>query len=121
MCSLDSMEVRSGANCPLQSNKKSSVEPTIGPIVEPSRIRRQKFCPNCGRYQEVLLDALPGTKEGEFYFSRASYDGAWIVRTVDEFGRGPRYGSKLTISQNLYRLMRQNRVSGFTVQPAHLI
>lgn len=97
------------------------VEPTIGPIVEPSRIQRLKPCTNCGRYQEVLLDALPGTKESEFYFPRASYDGAWIMKTADEFGRGPRYGPKLIIDQDLYRLMRRNRVSGFMVQPAHLI
>ena len=97
------------------------VEPTIGSIVEPTRIQRLRFCANCGQYQEVLLDALPGTKESEFCFPRASYARDQIMKTVDEFGRGPRYEPKLIISQDMYRLMRRNRISGFVVQPVHLV
>jgi hypothetical protein len=96
------------------------VEPTIGPAIEPSRVRRQGLCAKCGKYRSVLLP-LPGTLEAELYFSRSSYSGESIMRTVDEFGSGPRYGQLLIVNQALYRVLRANRVSGFVVHPAHLV
>lgn len=115
------VEAVSTQHSPTKSYYQLFVKPTMGPLVEPSRIQYLKFCTNCGQYQEVLLDALTGTKESEFYFPKASYGGAEIMKTTDEFGRGPRYGPQLIISQDLYRLMRRNRVSGFAVQPVHLV
>jgi hypothetical protein len=96
------------------------VEPTIGPAIEPSRVQRQGLCAKCGKYRSVLLP-LPGTLQAELYFSRSSYLGASIMRTVDEFGSGPRYGQLLIVNQAMYRLLRANHVSGFVVHPAHLV
>lgn len=93
----------------------------IGPLVEPTRILRYNRCNACGYYEQVLFDALPGAKESEFYFSRSSYGGGAIMATSDEFGRGLRYHSEVIISQEVYRLFKENNITGFWVQPAHLV
>ena len=97
------------------------VEPQIGPLVEPSPVERLDRCEVCGRYRQVLLGASGRTRESEFYFPRSSYAGDCIMRTTDPFGRLPRFGSKLIINQRMYRLLRENRITGYWVQPAHLV
>lgn len=97
------------------------VEPQIGPLVEPSRVQRLDRCEACKQHKQVLLDAWPGTKESEFYFPKSTYSGEWIMKTMDRFGRLPNFSSKLIISQQLYRLLKDHHVTGFWVQPAHLI
>jgi hypothetical protein len=98
-----------------------SVEPQIGTLTEPTRIQRMDLCPTCGQYKQVLFDALPGTKESEFYFRRSGYAGQTVLRTTDCFGRVPNFACKLVISQRFYRLLKQYEVTGFWVQPAHLV
>lgn len=97
------------------------VAATIGPLVEPTRIERLHLCNGCTAYQQVLLGAIPGSKESELYFSRNSYSGQWIMQTSEHFGRVPEFHSRLLINQDLYRLLKDSNVTGFWVQPAHLI
>lgn len=97
------------------------VESQIGPLIEPTRVQRLGRCDACGAYGQVLLDALPGTEGSEFYFHRSSYRGAWLMRTADQFGRTPDFGSELIINQRLYRLWKEHNITGFWVQPAHLV
>lgn len=97
------------------------IEPEIGPLIEPSPIERLDLCETCGQYKQVFLTALPGEKGSEFYFPRSSYTGEWLMRTTDQFGRVPNLSSELIISQKLYRLLKEHHVTGFWVQPAHLI
>ena len=97
------------------------VESQIGPLVPPSRIQRLEQCETCGQYKQVLLDAWPGSKESEFYFLRSDYRGDQIVRTSDQFGRVPNYASKFLISRYLYCLLKEHDITGFWVQPAHLV
>jgi len=97
------------------------VEPQIGALVGPSPIRRLDPCETCGQYKQVLLGVLAGTRESEFYFSKSSYVGDWIMKTTDRFGRVPNFSSKIVISQQLYRLLKEHNITGFWVQPAHLV
>jgi len=97
------------------------VEQQIGPLVEPTHIQRLDRCDVCNQYKQVLLDAWPRSKEGEFYFRRSSYTGQWIMKTSDRFGRIPNFASKFVINQRLYRIWKEHNVTGFWVQPVHLI
>jgi hypothetical protein len=93
----------------------------IGPLVEPTPIEKSDLCTSCKKYRQVLLGAIPGTKESELHFSRSSYSNQWIMQTSERFGRVSEFHSKLVINQKLYRLLKDNNVTGFSVQPAHLI
>lgn len=92
----------------------------IGPLVEPTLLEQRDYCTSCRQYREVLY-ALPGSMESEFYFRRDSYKGAWIMSTTDVFGRSPHYASELIINQQFYHLLKRNNITGFWVQPVHLI
>jgi hypothetical protein len=108
-------------NFRLQRYYQLQTESTIKLLVPPSRIERLDSCEVCGQYKQVLMMSLPGTKDSEFYFARNSYGGDWIMSTSERFGRTPNFHAQLVISQNFYRLLKTSGITGFWVQPAHLI
>lgn len=96
------------------------VEAEIAPFVEPSRVQRLSLCTGCGQYTQVLLGVYPGRVGSEFYMPRRSYHGSWIART-EPLGRVPQMHSRIVINQTMYQLLKRNRITGFKVQPAHLV
>jgi hypothetical protein len=97
------------------------VEAGIGRVLPPSRVQLGALCPECGQHKEALLDAMPGSRGSELYFARSALPLAWIMRTAEDFGRGPMHSPELIIKQEFYRLLRDGRVTGFWVEPAHLV
>lgn len=98
----------------------------IGPMVPPTRLVYEKLCPECGRHRKVLIETPTPylvSPDSEPYFERHSYAGQDIMLSTTRLKaiRSP-IGKRLIIaSQRMYGLLRENGVTGFWAQPAHLV
>ena len=97
------------------------IEPEIGPLLERGTVDRRQPCVQCGEYREVHRSISSDDKDRESYYGRSSYSGAWIMRSTDRFGVVPKLTSDTIISQRLYRLLQEHDITGFWVQPVHLV
>lgn len=110
----------------------------IEPLLAPRPVWTQR-CPGCGRKSDAQDKGIeqpdPWTEishhwhQGpwaELHFPRSSYERWDLMRTAETFG-GPLSPAepapaspRQLISQRLYRLLRQHKISGYWVHPAHL-
>lgn len=113
------------------------VHNVLAPLLAP-RYQWTKACPSCGRGSDAQGNSAdkpdPWTEIqrwgpgpwSEMHFPRAAYGGWDLMRTAETFGRPvlpsdprPEF-HMLLISQRLHELLRQHKMSGFWVRPAHL-
>lgn len=113
------------------------VHNVLGPLLAPRHVWTRR-CPSCGRESDAQDKGIeqpdPWTKIyrwnpgpwSEMHFARTSYRGWDLMRTDVMFGAplspsqpAPQFPD-LLISQRLYRLLRQHKITGYEVQPAHL-
>lgn len=97
------------------------IEPEIGPLLDRGKVVRERPCAQCGEFREVHRSMSRDDKDRESYYGHSSYSGAWIMRSTDRFGVVPKLTSDIIISQRLYRLLQEHDITGFWVQPVHLV
>jgi hypothetical protein len=85
----------------------------IGNVIEPSIIKRQGFCSECGFYDEYICQTIVN-------FDRSTWEGLDICYTKDWFGGPPRF-KRLIISNKLYKILEQNKIKNVYFHPAYFI
>jgi hypothetical protein len=97
----------------------------IGPMIPPTSVIYEEQCSECKRYGRVFIETPASylvSNHSEPHFERRKYQGRPIMMTCQKLRSAKsRVGHSLVIiNQLLYRLFKENNVSGFWVQPAHL-
>jgi len=88
----------------------------IGEVVEPSIVdRTEKKCSQCGFYKKFLCQT-------PLYFKRETWKQDDICYTLNWFGSPPyAQGKWVIISQRLYRILKDNKINFFSVEPSFFI
>ncbi|MFC4779304.1 hypothetical protein ACFO9Q_21125 [Paenibacillus sp. GCM10023252] len=90
----------------------------LGEAVAPTIVERGIRCVDCGFYTRNLIKSLLHYKKLE---SR-SYDICYASDWYGDIYRNKYVGSRaIVISQKLYRIMKENKIRAFSVQPAAFI
>ncbi len=91
------------------------LEVGIGEVVQPAIVDKDEKCCECGFYRKFLCQT-------PLYFEKGSWNGLDISYTDNWFGSPPRsQGKWVIISPKLYRVLKDNKVKLFSVEPAFLI
>src|SRR6266849_293300 len=93
---------------------------SVGPLASSFPLLHESLCEECGEYRNVGIDAPVFSELRQLRFPRSSYGQLPIALTQERFG-GPRKFPLVVVSQSLYRRIRQEHISGFWFEPAHLI
>lgn len=85
----------------------------IGHVTEPSIIKKQGYCSECGFYDEYICQTL-------LNFDRSSWEGLDICYAKDWFGSPPKF-KRLIVSNKLFKVLEQNKIKNVYFHPAYFI
>jgi hypothetical protein len=97
-----------------------SLSASLGPLAASFPLLREGLCEACGEYRNIGIDAPVFGELRQLRFPVSSYRGSPIALTQEHFG-GARKFPLILVSQLLYRQIREERMSGFWFEPAHVI
>ncbi|MEK3885820.1 hypothetical protein [Paenibacillus sp. PL2-23] len=102
----------------IQGFYKVEIEVGIGQVIDPTQLERGDMCKECGFNNKFL-------RKGLLYFNKPDWGRQDICYTENWFGsiyQGKFMGGKeIIISQKLYRILVNNNIKSFSVEPSFLI
>jgi hypothetical protein len=93
-----------------------------GRLANATKLGRDPFSPSQINWRCPLGHSIAAQLLSEVYLSRDEWDGSDVTVTENLFGQGRnllRPPPVIVISQRLYRMLRDERLSGFSVEIAH--